>query len=100
MLPPSEEEEGLLEESGVLGVAEPSTTQTATTLRHLLDETADLIESPNFTRVLMLLNNECFETLMQQCRADAFKASPNMPETTPQSFTSVATPSYTARILR
>ncbi|KAH8434645.1 peroxisomal biogenesis factor 3 [Aspergillus melleus] len=91
LLPPPEEEERLLEESGVLGVTEPSTAQTATTLRHLLDETADLIESPNFTRVLMHLNNEGFETLIQQCTADAFKASPNQPETAPQSFTSVAT---------
>lgn len=91
LLPPPEEEETLLEESGVLGVTEPSTAQTATTLRHLLDETADLIESPNFTRVLMHLNNEGFETLIQQCTADAFKTSPKQPETAPQSFTSVAT---------
>lgn len=50
-----------------------------------------MIESPNFTRVLVLLNNECFDTLTQQCKTDAFKTSPNVPETTPQSFTSVAT---------
>ncbi|GES66916.1 peroxisomal membrane protein [Aspergillus terreus] len=92
LLPPREEEDKLLEESGVLGVTEPSTSQTATTLRHLLDETADLIDSPTFTRIMMLLNNECFETLIQQCTADAFKASPmRAPETDPQSFSSVAT---------
>ncbi|KAL4883282.1 Peroxin-3-domain-containing protein [Aspergillus karnatakaensis] len=83
------EEDHLLEESGVLGVTEPSTSQTVATLRHLLDETADLIDSPTFTRVQMLLNNECFETLIQQCKADAFKSSG--PVAAPQSFTSVAT---------
>ncbi|KAL2787314.1 Peroxin-3-domain-containing protein [Aspergillus keveii] len=89
LLPPREEEYDLLEESGVLGVTEPSTPQTAATLRHLLDETADLIDSPTFTRVQMLLNNECFETLIQQCKVDAFK--PPGPVTAPQSFASVAT---------
>ncbi|KAL4870495.1 hypothetical protein BDV12DRAFT_184338 [Aspergillus spectabilis] len=89
LLPPREEEDHLLEESGVLGVTEPSTPQTVATLRHLLDETADLIDSPTFTRVQMLLNNECFETLIQQCKADAFKSA--RPVTAPQSFTSVAT---------
>ncbi|OJJ96775.1 hypothetical protein ASPACDRAFT_124651 [Aspergillus aculeatus ATCC 16872] len=88
LLPPREEEDHLLEESGVLGVTEPSTPQTTATLRHLLDETADLIDSPTFTRVVLLLNNECFETLIQQCAAEAFKSS-HTPA--PQSFTSVAT---------
>ncbi|KAL4912500.1 putative MFS transporter [Aspergillus aurantiobrunneus] len=89
LLPPREEEDQLLEESGVLGVTEASTPQTAATLRHLLDETADLIDSPTFTRVQMLLNNECFETLIQQCKVDAFKSTG--PVTAPQSFTPVAT---------
>ncbi|KAL4957770.1 Peroxin-3-domain-containing protein [Aspergillus filifer] len=89
LLPPQEEEDQLLEESGVLGVTEPSTPQTAASLRHLLDETADLIDSPTFTRVQMLLNNECFETLIQQCKIDGFKSAG--PVTAPQSFTSVAT---------
>ncbi|KAF9890930.1 peroxin [Aspergillus nanangensis] len=92
LLPPRDEEEKLLEESGVLGVTAPSTTQTASNLRHLLDETADLIESPTFTRILMLLNNECIETLIQQCTVDAFKsATPQPAATEPQSFSSLAT---------
>ncbi|KAB8078067.1 putative MFS transporter [Aspergillus leporis] len=91
LLPPREEEDRLLEESGVLGVTEPATSQTTSTLRHLLDETADLIESPSFTRVTMLLNNECFQTLIHQCTADAFKSSSQTPRSVPQSFTSVAT---------
>jgi peroxin-3 len=37
----------------------------------------------------MLLNNECFETLIQQCKVDACKSAG--PVTAPQSFTSVAT---------
>ncbi|KAL4800960.1 Peroxin-3-domain-containing protein [Aspergillus venezuelensis] len=89
LLPSREEEDQLLEESGVLGVTEPSTPQTAASLRHLLDETADLIDSPTFTRVQMLLDNECFETLIQQCKMDGFKSAG--PVTAPQSFTSVAT---------
>ncbi|KAL4909458.1 hypothetical protein BDW74DRAFT_165901 [Aspergillus multicolor] len=89
LLPPREEEDQLLDVSGVLGATEPTAPQTAATLRHLLDETADLIDSPTFTRVQMLLNNECFETLIQQCKMDAFKSAG--PVTAPQSFTSVAT---------
>ncbi|PYH89534.1 putative MFS transporter [Aspergillus ellipticus CBS 707.79] len=84
-------EDHLLGESGVLGVTEPSTPQTTATLRHLLDETADLIDSPTFTRVMLLLNNECFQTLIHQCTADAFKSSSQMPVSVPQSFSSVAT---------
>ncbi|KAE8385610.1 putative MFS transporter [Aspergillus alliaceus] len=91
LLPPCEEEDKLLDESGVLGVTELATSQITSTLRHLLDETADLIESPTFTRVLMLLNNECFQTLIQQCTADAFKSASQTPRSVPQSFTSVAT---------
>ncbi|PWY85734.1 putative MFS transporter [Aspergillus sclerotioniger CBS 115572] len=85
------EEEHLLEESGVLGVTEPTTPQTTASLRHLLDETADLIDSPTFTRVMLLLNNECFQTMIDQCKADAFKSSSQGPVSVPQSFTSVAT---------
>ncbi|RDK40055.1 putative MFS transporter [Aspergillus phoenicis ATCC 13157] len=79
------------QESGVLGVTEPATPQTTASLRHLLDETADLIDSPTFTRVMLLLNNECFQTLIEQCKADALKSSTQVPTSVPQSFTSVAT---------
>ncbi|RLL96133.1 hypothetical protein CFD26_103876 [Aspergillus turcosus] len=91
LLPPREEEEHLLEESGVAGVTEPSTSHSASTLRHLLDETADLIESPTFGRVLQALNDECFDLLMQSCIKEAFQSSPQASESVPQSFTSVAT---------
>jgi peroxin-3 len=92
LLPPAEEEEHVLRESGVEGVADPSSSQTALKLRHLLDETADLIDSPSFSHVLTLLNNEGFSTLIdQRCAADAFKAPTSAPETAPQSFDSIAT---------
>jgi peroxin-3 len=92
LLPPAEEEEHVLRESGVEGVADPSSSQTASKLRHLLDETADLIDSPSFSYVLTLLNNEGFSTLIdQRCANDAFKAPTTATETAPQSFDSIAT---------
>ena len=76
LLPPREEGDNLLRESGVLGVTSAASPQTASTLRHLLDETADLIDSPTFSHVLTLLNNEGFATLVEQkCASDAFKSS-------------------------
>ena len=75
-----------MKESGVLGAETPPSSHAATTLRHLLNETADLIESPSFTHVLTLLNNEGFATLVEQkCAQGAFKS-----ESSPQSFTSLA----------
>ncbi|KAJ5573924.1 uncharacterized protein N7459_008351 [Penicillium hispanicum] len=92
LLPPKEEEEFVLRESGVEGVTDPSTSQTASKLRYLLDETADLIDSPSFSFVLTLLNNEGFSTLVDvKCANEAFKAPASAPETAPQSFDSVAT---------
>ncbi|KAJ9371828.1 hypothetical protein DTO282F9_3207 [Paecilomyces variotii] len=79
LLPPREEEDTVLQESGVITSA-PSSPQTTATLRHLLDETSDLIESPSFTHILTLLNNEGFSTLVDQnCASQAFKASPSTP---------------------
>lgn len=92
MLPPTEEEEYVLRESGVEGVADPSSSQTASKLRHLLDETADLIDSPSFSFVLTLLNNEGFSTLVDtKCANEAFQTSDSAATTVPQSFDSMAT---------
>lgn len=87
LLPPQEEEQDLLRESGVIDAATPpSSSQAASTLRHLLDETADLVDSPSFTHVLTLLNNEGFATLVEhKCAQGAFKS-----ESSPQAFTSLA----------
>ncbi|ODM22278.1 hypothetical protein SI65_03124 [Aspergillus cristatus] len=91
LLPPREEEDSLLVESGVLGVTAAASPQTASTLRHLLDETADLIESPTFGHVLTLLNNEGFATLIERkCANDAFKSS-LAPETSTQPLHSTTT---------
>ncbi|KAL2013575.1 hypothetical protein VTN00DRAFT_1100 [Thermoascus crustaceus] len=77
LLPPREQEDMVLQESGVLSSSTETSSQTATTLRHLLDETSDLIESPSFTHILTLLNNEGFSTLVDQnCATQAFKQSP------------------------
>lgn len=89
LLPPREEEDNLLQESGVLGVTAAASPQTASTLRHLLDETADLIESPSFSYVLTMLNNEGFATLVEKkCATDAFKSS-LAPEPASQPYLSV-----------
>lgn len=84
MLPPKEEEEAVLFESGVIT---PPSSSSATTpnlafndgsnrsapalvntsdgpLRRLLDETADLIDSPTFTRIHTLILNTLFSHLI------------------------------------
>jgi peroxin-3 len=97
LLPAAEQEDFVLQESGVLSSSQPSP-QIASSLRHLLDETSDLIDSPPFTHILTLLNNEAFSTLIdEKCAAEAFKASLSQPaarkpdQTPPQSFSSAAT---------
>ncbi|KAI1212216.1 Peroxin-3 [Annulohypoxylon truncatum] len=72
LLPPTKMEDFVLKESGVLGDSASSTTQPGasssappeTSLRRLLDETSDLIESPAFTHVLTLLLDAGFSTLL------------------------------------
>ena len=74
LLPPSGEEELVLREAGVLA---PSTTAADSEsssptssaiitpdLRHLLNETADLIESPHFTHIMTLLLNSAYGHLI------------------------------------
>lgn len=96
LLPPREQEDMVLKESGVLGSSTETSPQTAATLRHLLDETSDLIESPYFTHILTLLNNEAFSILVDHnCAIEAFKQSPPTSQpagaATQQSFSSSAT---------
>lgn len=81
LLPAVEQEDYVLRESEVLSSEEVSP-QTASNLRHLLDETSDLIESPQFTHILSLLNNEAFSYLIDhKCAIDAFKRPPSVPAT-------------------
>ena len=85
------QEETVLQESGVLLSSTPSSPETAVALRHLLDETSDLIESPSFSHILTLLNNEGFTMLIdQKCAANGFKMGPTS-QPVRQSFSSTAT---------
>lgn len=85
LLPPRDQEEFVLKESGMS--TDPSTPSTAlpstNPLRRLVDETSDLIESPPFSHVLTRLLDAGFSTLVDQKIAQqAFKipATPDVPE--------------------
>jgi peroxin-3 len=70
LLPPREEEEFVLRESGMTTPSPGS----ASPLRRLLDETSDLIDSPPFSRVLTLLLDAGYSTLVDSKIAQqAFK---------------------------
>lgn len=90
---PSKEDEGIvLQESGVLSPDSPSSPQTAASLRQLLDETSDLIESPSFSRILTALNNEGFATLIEdKCAKIVFKSPPTSEPATAAALSSAAT---------
>ncbi|KAL8971835.1 MAG: hypothetical protein Q9183_000862 [Haloplaca sp. 2 TL-2023] len=107
LLPPEDQEETVLRESGMLSnktppssqsasmpsppaspPTAPTTTTTTTTttvtsnpLRRLLDETADLIDSPTFTQILTLTLDATFSHLTDtQIRTEAYKLpSPSAP---------------------
>jgi peroxin-3 len=77
LMPPREEEEFVLKQSG-MDVEEHSSGSPigATPLRRLLDETSDLIDSPPFAHVLTLLLDAGFSTLVDQKLAkEAFKVA-------------------------
>ncbi|CAJ2506338.1 Uu.00g004680.m01.CDS01 [Anthostomella pinea] len=76
LLPPTNLEDFVLKESGVLGDSAAATTQptdsssstttTPTALRRLLDETSDLVESPPFSHVLTLILDAGFSVLLNK----------------------------------
>lgn len=71
LLPPREQEDFVLTESGMTAEAPPASSvsissSSATPLRRLLDETSDLIESPPFSHVLTLLLDAGYSTLVDQ----------------------------------
>ncbi|KAK3997299.1 putative PEX3 peroxisomal biogenesis factor 3 [Cladorrhinum sp. PSN332] len=68
LLPPKNMEEFVLRESGVLDERQASSPNPSSdaTLRRLLDETADLIESPPFATVLTQLLDKGFSVLLEQ----------------------------------
>lgn len=75
LLPPKGREEFVLRESGVLPAEDTTTFEMTTDLLQLLDETSDLIESPQFSHVLTLLNNEAFSLLIDEKCATEFLSS-------------------------
>ncbi|KYK57832.1 Peroxin-3 family protein [Drechmeria coniospora] len=88
LLPPREQEDGVLVESGILeddaAAADDDQTPLGRTarlspapLRRLLDETADLVESPAFGHVLTLLLDVAFSALVDgKLAAEAFDLAP------------------------
>lgn len=82
LLPPKEEEEFVLRESGMTKESSPSgsvsiSSSDATPLRRLLDETSDLIDSPPFSHVLTLLLDAGYSTLVdQEIARQAYRVPP------------------------
>lgn len=82
LLPPREQEEFVLRESGMTSESNSSPSPSigssnASPLRRLLDETSDLVDSPSFSYVLTLLLDAGFSTLVDQKIAQqSFKMQP------------------------
>lgn len=86
LLPPQEQEEYVLNESGMIGSPQegaPPTPIITTSLRRLLDETSDLIDSPPFTHVLTLLLDAGFSTLVDAKLASQAYKVPAEPSSAP-----------------
>lgn len=64
LLPPQDQEDYVLRESGMTSSSESTSPNTATSLRRLIDETSDLIDSPAFSRVLTQLLDAAFSHLV------------------------------------
>jgi peroxin-3 len=64
LLPPQDQEDYVLHESGMTSSSESTSPTTTTSLRRLIDETSDLIDSPSFTHVLTLLLDAGFSHLV------------------------------------
>lgn len=69
LLPPKDKEDEVIRESGILEENSPQIADlwsSPASLRRLLDETADLIESPSFAHVLTLLLDAGFSSLVDK----------------------------------
>lgn len=64
LLPSQDQEDYVLRESGMTTSEEVTSPTTATSLRRLIDETSDLIDSPAFTHVLTRLLDAAFSHLI------------------------------------
>jgi dihydrofolate reductase len=95
MLPPRDQEDFVLSESGIDAMsASPAPQETSqdpmhaansassnASLRRLLDETSDLIDSPTFTHVFTQVLNATFSHLIDyRVATEAFKISPPAPD--------------------
>jgi peroxin-3 len=85
LLPPREQEDFVLKESGMEAEARPESSvsissSSVTPLRRLLDETSDLIDSPPFSHVLTLLLDAGYSTLVDQKIAQQAYKVPPTPE--------------------
>ena len=87
LLPEKADEQRMIRDSGIVPTAqatsEPTTQETVfeitSSLRRLLDETSDIIESPNFTYVLTGILDSAFELLVEDKVAkEAFKILPQV----------------------
>ena len=92
LLPPRDQEAAVLRAPGISGLPESPSPRDqgeyplegpsddaglSPSLRRLLDETSDLIDSPTFTHVLTLLLNSCFSHLIDvRVGTEAFKILP------------------------
>ncbi|KAL9091916.1 MAG: hypothetical protein Q9165_004668 [Trypethelium subeluteriae] len=90
LLPPTTSESFVLQESGIIPPpsppvstsSSPLTTEISSSLRRLLDETSDLIDSPTFSHVLTLLLDSGFSLLIDsKIASQIFKlsAAPSVP---------------------
>lgn len=77
LLPPREQEDFVLKESGM---TTESGVSSSSPLRRLLDETSDLIDSPPFSHVLTLLLDAGYSTLVDQKIAQQSFKMPAVPE--------------------
>jgi peroxin-3 len=77
LLPPRDQELAVLRESGVLAESTLPHSAVSLSLRRLLDETSDLIDSPPFSHVLTLLLDASFSLLVdQKISQQSFKLPP------------------------
>jgi peroxin-3 len=95
LLPPRDQEEIVLAKSGMQptpqsppSVSPSSPTSNQATLRRLLDETADLIDSPPFSYVHTLLLDAGFTQLSEALTEEAFQTEPVDKESIVQDVTS------------
>ncbi|KAG6004320.1 hypothetical protein E4U21_001179 [Claviceps maximensis] len=87
LLPPRDQEDEVIHQSGILQDSDnpmrggtASYPSSSDGLRRLLDETADLIESPSFSHVLTLILDAAFETLVDKRLAtEAFELPSQAP---------------------